>query len=316
MVLLLALGPLKAQPAEISVSPPPQDRTTILRLQIYLDHELFRPGKLDGVVGEFTFKALVNFNHARQRQNLYDWRFALDLAAKEVPEVYASYLIPAEMLKYVDPSLPEKPEDQVACPYMAYRSLAELVAERFHTDEDFLAKLNPDKNIAQLKAGDRVIVPNASSFRLEEVKPLASYKSDPALSKNTVVIDTTERIAVVYGPTEQMLAAFPITPGKPEFIPLGEWELRTILNTPTFRYDKKFLDEGVRGREAHQLPPGPNSPVGIIWCGISKSGIGLHGTAVPRTIGRTQSAGCVRFANWDAICLPRLIRPGSRVIVR
>lgn len=258
----------------------------------------------------------MNFNHARQRPNLYDWALARAEAAKEVPEVYASYLIQPEMLKYVEPNLPEKPEEQVAYPYMSYRSLAELVAERFHTDEDFLAKLNPDKNIALLKAGDRVIVPNVRSFRLEEVKPLASYKTDQNLSKNTIVIDTTERIAVIYGPSEQMLAAFPITPGKPEFIPLGEWELRTILNTPTFRYDKKFLEEGVRGGDAHQLPPGPNSPVGIIWCGISKSGIGLHGTAFPRTIGRSQSAGCVRFANWDAIRLPSLIRPGSRVIVR
>jgi lipoprotein-anchoring transpeptidase ErfK/SrfK len=316
ILLLFAARGLNAQKAEVSDAQPPQDRTTILRLQIYLDHELFGPGKLDGALGEFTFKALVNFNHARQRPNLYDWALARAEAAKEVPEVYASYLIQPEMLKYVEPNLPEKPEEQVAYPYMSYRSLAELVAERFHTDEDFLAKLNPDKNIALLKAGDRVIVPNVRSFRLEEVKPLASYKTDQNLSKNTIVIDTTERIAVIYGPSEQMLAAFPITPGKPEFIPLGEWELRTILNTPTFRYDKKFLEEGVRGGDAHQLPPGPNSPVGIIWCGISKSGIGLHGTAFPRTIGRSQSAGCVRFANWDAIRLPSLIRPGSRVIVR
>ena len=112
------------------------------------------------------------------------------------------------------------------------------------------------------------------------------------------------------------LAAFPITPGKPEFIPVGSWEVKTMLNTPSFRYDKQFLEEGVRGGEAWQLPPGPNSPVGILWCGISKSGIGLHGTALPRTIGRSQSAGCVRFANWDIVRLPTLIRPGSKVIVR
>jgi lipoprotein-anchoring transpeptidase ErfK/SrfK len=37
---------------------------------------------------------------------------------------------------------------------------------------------------------------------------------------------------------------------------------------------------------------------------------------LPRTIGRTRSAGCVRLANWDAIRLPGLIRPGAKVIVR
>ena len=145
---------------------------------------------------------------------------------------------------------------------------------------------------------------------------MQSYKSDTALSSHTIVIDTTERMAAVYSEKEMMLAAFPITPGKAEFITVGEWTVKTIMNTPSFRYDKQFLEQGVRGDEAYQLPPGPNSPVGIIWCGISKSGIGLHGTALPRTIGRARSAGCVRFANWDAIRLPTLIRPGSRVIVR
>ena len=64
------------------------------------------------------------------------------------------------------------------------------------------------------------------------------------------------------------------------------------------------------------LPPGPNNPVGMLWAGLSKSGIGLHGTASPETIGRSRSAGCVRFANWDIVRLPTLIRPGARVWVK
>jgi lipoprotein-anchoring transpeptidase ErfK/SrfK len=294
----------------------PTDRSTILQLQIFLDQHLFGPGKLDGAVGEFTYKAVVNYNYATGRRDIYNWQHALAAAAKEGPVMYASFTIRPDLMVHIDPKLPEKPEEQVAFPAMAYRSIVEMVAERFHTDEAFLAKLNPDKKMALLKAGDSIVVPNIRSFRIEEVKPLASYKADPVLSKNTIVIDTTERIAVVYGPGEKFLAAFPITPGKPEFIPVGTWEVTTIMNTPSFRYDKQFLEEGVRGGEAYQLPPGPNSPVGIIWCGISKSGIGLHGTALPRTIGRSRSAGCVRFANWDAIRLPTLIRPGSKVIVR
>ena len=294
----------------------PTDRNTILQVQILLDKHLFGPGKLDGALGEFTFKAVVNYNFANGHREIYDWRHVLAAAAKEVPVMFAAYKIKPELAEHVIPDLPEKPEEQAAYPYMAYRSLAELVAERFHTDESFLAKLNPDKKVDRLKLGDIVVVPNIRSFRIEEVKPMASYKADPVLSKNTIVVDTTDRIAVVYAPGDKLLAAFPITPGKPEFIPVGTWEVKTIMNTPSFRYDKQFLEEGVRGGEAYQLPPGPNSPVGILWCGISKSGIGLHGTAMPRTIGRAQSAGCVRFANWDAIRLPSLVRPGSRVIVR
>lgn len=304
------MGPAKDDPSV------PRDRDTVLRIQIFLDRNLFGPGKIDAAIGEFTYKAVVNYNYAHGHRDLYNWGHVQEAAEREVPVPYAAYKIKDNLLAYVNPKLPEKPEEQAEFPFMAYRSLVELVAERFHTDESFLALINPQKKMEALKPGDIVVVPNVRSFRIEDVKPMQSYKADTTLSSHTIVIDTTERMAAVYDAKEVMLAAFPITPGKPQFIPVGEWSVKTIMNTPSFRYDKQFLEEGVRGDEAYQLPPGPNSPVGIIWCGLSKSGIGLHGTALPRTIGRSRSAGCVRFANWDAIRLPQLIRPGSRVIVR
>ncbi len=303
-------GPAKNDPSV------PKDRDTILRIQIFLDKSLFGPGKLDGAIGEFTYKAVVNYNFAHGHSNLYDWNAVQAEAEKEVPVIFAAFKVREDLFKFINKDLPEDPAEQAEFPYMAYRSLSELVAERFHTDETFLAKMNPAKNIDTMKAGDVIVVPNIRSFKIEDVKPMQAFKEDKALSSNIIVVDTTERMAAVYTSDEMMVAAFPITPGKPQFIPVGSWKVQTMMTTPSFRYDKQFLEEGVRGEEAHQLPPGPNSPIGIIWCGLSKSGIGLHGTALPRTIGRTRSAGCVRLANWDAIRLPSLIRPGSKVIVR
>lgn len=303
-------GPAKDDPSV------PKDRDTILRIQIFLDKNLFGPGKLDGALGEFTYKAVVNYNYAHGHRDLYDWTPVQAEAEKEVPVIFAAFKMRADLMKFINKDLPEDPAEQAEFPYMAYRSLSELVAERFHTDETFLAKVNPGKNIDAMKAGDVIVVPNVRSFRVEEVKPMQAFKEDKTLSSHTIVVDTTERMAAVYTSDEMMVAAFPITPGKPQFIPVGTWKVQTMMTTPSFRYDKQFLEEGVRGEEAYQLPPGPNSPIGIIWCGLSKSGIGLHGTALPRTIGRTRSAGCVRFANWDAIRLPTLIRPGTKVIVR
>jgi len=303
-------GPAKDDPSV------PKDRDTILRIQIFLDKNFFGPGKLDGALGEFTYKAVVNYNYAHGHRDLYNWLYVQEAAEAETPVTYAAFKIQPVLLKYVNPDLPEDYEEASQFPFMAYRSLVELIAERFHTDESFLAVINPKKNLAALKAGDIIVVPNVKSFRIEEVKPMQSFKADATLSTHTIVVDTTERMAAVYSAKEMMLAAFPITPGKPQFIPVGTWKVQTMMHTPSFRYDKQFLEEGVRGEEAFQIPPGPNSPIGVIWCGLSKSGIGLHGTAMPRTIGRTRSAGCVRFANWDAIRLPLLIRPGSRVIVR
>ncbi len=316
LLLLLCLGLLSGAAQDKGPADAPTDRNTILQLQIFMDMHLFGPGKLDGAVGEFTYKAIVNYNFAHGHSDIYNWAHALADAEKEVPVIFAAYKIKSELAKFVDAKLPQKPEDQIKFPYMYYRSLQELVAERFHTDEEFLAVINPGKNLAKLKLGDILVVPNITSFRIEDVKAMQSFKADKELGANTIVVDTTEHIAVVYSSKQRLLAAFPITPGKPEFIPVGNWSVTSMMTTPSFRWDKQFLEEGVRGGEAYQLPPGPNSPVGIIWCGISKSGIGLHGTASPKTIGRAQSAGCVRFANWDAIRLPTLVRPGSRVIVR
>jgi lipoprotein-anchoring transpeptidase ErfK/SrfK len=298
----------------------PSDKETILRVQIYLDQALFGPGKIDGALGEFSYKAVVNWNYAHGYRDaaLYDWAPVIREAEACVPVPLASHKVREELYDFVNPELPEQPEEWEEWIAMDYRSMVELIAERYHTDESFLTRLNPGKPMSNLAPGTIVIVPNVKPFRIEDIKKYQSFGRDPLLSSHTVVIDTTERMAAIYDAREQMLAAFPITPGKPQFIPTGQWKIENMATTPDFRYDKKFLEEGQRSddTEAIRVPPGPNSPVGILWAGISKSGIGLHGTALPRTIGRTQSAGCVRFANWDALRLPSLIRPGATVIVR
>lgn len=304
------LGPARNDPSV------PQDRETILRIQVFLDGRMFCPGKVDGVIGEFTYKAVVNYNAANGETRIYDWRRVIEDAHRAVPVLYAACKIREAMLQFVDPTLPENPELQQGYKLMAYRSLAELVAERFHTDETFLALINHGADINTLRPGQIIYVPNVIPFKIEDVPGIRAFKEDTVLSANTVVIDTRERMAAVYNPREEMLAAFPITPGKPQFIPVGDWKITTMVTMPPFRWDKKFLEEGQRGDVAFEIPPGPNSPIGVLWTGLSKSGIGLHGTASPRTIGRSRSAGCVRFANWDAIRLPHLIRPGSKVMVR
>jgi len=310
---LLTATSLHAQQGDNSV---PNDPETILRVQIFLDQERFGPGKIDGALGEFTFKAVVNYNFAHDNRDLYNWGPVLDAAEARVPATTAQHRVREELFQFINPELPEEPELWDQFPYMAYRSMAELIAERFHTDETFLQKLNPSMDLNDLVPGQLVTVPNVRPFRIEEVKKFQGFKEDATLSKNIVVIDTQARMGAIYDAQERMLAAFPITPGKPQFIPVGQWKITHMTTTPNFRYDKQFLEQGQRSEEAFEIPPGPNSPVGILWAGLSKSGIGLHGTAMPRTIGRAESAGCVRFANWDAIRLPSLVRPGSQVIVR
>ena len=116
--------------------------------------------------------------------------------------------------------------------------------------------------------------------------------------------------------SQRRIAAFPITPGKSQFIHRGTWKIANSIELPSWRYDKQLLETGKRSKTALQIPPGPNNPVGIIWNGTTKSGIGIHGSSSPRTIGRARSAGCIRLSNWDAARFPDLVRPGVRVVIR
>ncbi len=63
------------------------------------------------------------------------------------------------------------------------------------------------------------------------------------------------------------------------------------------------------------VPPGPNNPVGVAWIGLDKTGYGIHGTPTPEQVGRTESHGCFRLANWNAEYLVKLVWVGMPVYV-
>ena len=312
-----------------------------VRLQIFLDEARFGPGVIDGKPGRFTELAVRSWNEVNGHP-LDDWVAVVTAARKAVPNPFAVAVVPDWVKDWVNPDLPTKRSLQAKLKRMSYRSIAELIAERYHCDEPYLIELNGAKKVYNLKARDSLVVPNVQSFQIESIKGTA-YQADPALSQRHVVVDTkinqvrifeaapaalmVEESATIstaaeppkapaIAPNRGLIASFPITPGKPKFIKLGTWELRSCIEMPFWRYDQQLLDTGKRSKDALNIPAGPNSPVGVIWNGLSKPGIGLHGTSDPETIGRARSAGCIRLANWDAIRLPSLIRPGTTVEIR
>ncbi|MCB1097784.1 MAG: L,D-transpeptidase family protein [Verrucomicrobiae bacterium] len=306
------------EPAAIMPEPAKEDVDTHVRVQIYLDERNFGPGKIDGAIGEFTRKAVEAYYKSRGIEPVEDWKPILTAAEKAVPSPYRTYTVKKEDMKYVTSSLPSSPEAQSKRRYLGYRSIGEFIAERFHTDERFLAKLNKGtiRSIYNIKPGTEVKVPNVTPFQIEDVPEDAEFLTDPELSTRSVIVDTKVNQATFWDSEGKLIASFPVTPGQKRFIHYGEWELLNMHTTPTFRWDKSMLSKGKRSSTYYNLPSGPNNPVGIFWGGISKPGIGLHGTNSPHTIGRSQSAGCVRFANWDAVRLSSLIRPGSKVTIQ
>ena len=310
-----------------------------VRLQIYLDEKRFGPGFIDGKPGKFTTKAVHSYNRSMGREP-DDWEALRKEADRMLGQTYAIAIVPDSASEWVNPALPLEYAEQAEEERMSYRSYLEFMAERYHTSESFLVTLNGvavANGIAPRKA---LKVPNVSPFLIESLREGRSHGKDLSLSARTVVIDTIGRTLFIYeagsSPVapgaavvvaeknenfkpQKLIAMFPITPGKLEQTHHGEWAIANCLELPSWYYDKQLLDTGIRSKDRSkvlQIPPGPNLPVGILWSGLTKSGIGIHGTASPRTIGRSLSAGCIRLANWDAMRFPTMIRPGAKVVVR
>ncbi len=323
----------------------PEKQLENIRLQIYLDQQHFGPGVLDGKFGTYTKMSVEAYNLKHGRV-LGDWDGVKADAAKEVTNIFALATVPDTAKDYVNTQLPtnSKREDQAKEKQMSYRSIAEFMAERYHTTEAILIAVNGYSKVKNLKLRSPLRVPNVAPFLIENLANGKSYKEDKNLSRRWVVIDTKKKQlrifealfdlvektsdepskAVIvdddYVPYDEskakIIAAFPITPGKPQFIHYGEWKIKNSIEFPTWRYDKQLLETGVRSKNGLNIPAGPNNPVGVLWLGLSKSGIGIHGTNSPRTIGRARSSGCIRMANWDVVHVPKYVSPGATVIIK
>ena len=305
--------------AQESPTPPPRvypvalpnyDEETATRLQIFLDNSDFGPGKIDGRMGEFFRKALISYKHAQAmpKTGAVD-QWMLD----QVPVTYTTYTIKEEDLKQVG-DVPGSRVDQAKLKWSPYTSLLEFVAERFHSAEMYIQKLNPGKNWEHLQPGETLKVPNVLPFEVEKFTE-GKVPENQAFASRKIFVDTQEHLLEVFD-HDQLVCVFPITPGSKTLpAPVGTWKILGATVWPWFRYDEGMLNYGVRTENYYNLPPGPNNLVGILWMGLNKPGIGIHGTNNPETIGRAASHGCIRLANWDAARVKDLVSVGNTVII-
>src|SRR6478672_3797673 len=159
VIILVALLTMAAKPAaetptvrqaepadrgpEVRVALPNYDEETSTKLQIFLDNNYFGPGKIDGRMGEFFRKALVHYkrSHKMPETGAVD-QWLID----QVPDTFTEYVIPPEAEEFVGPTA-SKPEEQSKLKKLKYGSLLEFIAERYHSAEDYLKKLNPSLNM-------------------------------------------------------------------------------------------------------------------------------------------------------------------------
>lgn len=281
---------------------------TVLKTQVYLDRLRFSAGALDGRWGRNSAIALWWYQRSRginaAEPGALDELTFRNLAAEAgaVP-VLTEHTVTGDDLKGPFVTVPEEMYDKAKLDCLCYESVKEKLAEKFHVAEDFLVQLNKDADFDNLKAGDRLWVP--------DVRP-ALTGDQPDIARVTVSIQGNTFNA--YDGAGNLVFHAPTTLGSEyDPSPRETLEVKSIHHDPHFHYQPKLFHEVPDDDPEANLNPGPNSPVGLVWIALSKRHFGIHGTSSPETIGYASSHGCVRLTNWDAKEVAYRISPGVKV---
>jgi lipoprotein-anchoring transpeptidase ErfK/SrfK len=295
--IVLALLSYGAPPGLASL--PTGTRTTVAR-QAALDRAGFSPGVLDGRAGRKTVLALKAFQAARGLPATGQFDRAT-LAALHVADHPATvtHTITAGDMRAVGP-VPRDWNAKAKLNRLRYESLAALLAERGHCTRALLARLNPGRNLARLRPGDRVVLPNVWPHKLPRTASLT--------------VDLDNKTVCARNKAGRTIAIFHCSIAKfAEKRPRGRAHVTSVAFDPAYTFNLKMWPEVRSVTHTLRIPPGPRNPVGVCWIDLSLPGYGIHGTPTPELIGKTGSHGCIRLANWDARRLGQMVHAGTPV---
>lgn len=303
---LLTLLAILHPPSSILLSANAQVASQVAEWQIALDQRNFSPGCIDGKLGMQTRRAIMAWQEAN----------GIKVDGVMGPETeqtligtnttwFTQYALTEEDVTGFAPSS-ESWKVRSEMESLPHTTLLERVAERFHATEQFIQTLNSDVDFTNAVAGTVLNVPSV----------LVPKQFDRAAS---VRVNVRKKIVVAYGFNDRIIGFFPCSIGKDrEKRPVGELTVVVVAPNPNYTWDPEVFPESPESQTIGSkliINPGPNNPVGTFWIGLSRPGYGIHGTPKPEEIGKTESHGCFRLANWNVETLAKMIEIGTPVIV-
>jgi len=275
----------------------------MLRAQVLLDRLHISPGEIDGAYGSNMRQALSTFQKTRNLEatgKLDDatWN-ALN---QDTTPTLTQYVLTDEDVAGPFQKIPEDMMEKAKLPKLGYSSPLEGLGEKFHASPELLERLNPGKNFA--RAGEQIVVPSV-------------HGGAPLPQAAKVVVSDSRKVLMLFDANERLIAQYPASTGSEhDPLPVGNWKIEGVHPNPTYHYNPKLFWDAEPGDKKTTIAAGPNNPVGVAWIDLSKPHYGIHGTPVPKFIGKTESHGCIRLTNWSAAEVAQVVAAGTNVVLQ
>ena len=109
----------------------------------------------------------------------------------------------------------------------------------------------------------------------------------------------------------RLVRTFHVATGQSAYpTPGGVWRIVDMQRNPWWHPPTSDWARGLK-----PIPPGPGNPLGTRWMGLDASGVGIHGTNAPASIGYSLSHGCIRMQVPEAEWLFQHVQLGTPVVI-